>query len=91
MFCNSGHSEWQSFKALHRKSGYESAEQEQYRYAIFQSNMKRAAELHKLNPEANFGMNKFSDLVRTQHACAQQHTGIDSALAVMALASGLPR
>ena len=36
---------------------------ESYRFQIFQSNMKRAAELHRLNPEANFGMNKFSDLV----------------------------
>lgn len=60
----SGHSEWQSFKTLHNRR-YESAEMEQYRFQIFQSNMKRAAELHKLNPSANFGMNKFSDLVRT--------------------------
>lgn len=49
------------FKLTHSRK-YESAEHEAHRFAIFTENMIRAAELQKLNPEATFGMNMYSDL-----------------------------
>jgi len=49
------------FKAQWNKT-YESAEMEEYRFGIFKANMQRAAELQKLNPTAEFGVTRFSDL-----------------------------
>jgi len=41
---------------------YESDAHEAHRFVIFKANMVRAAELQKLNPEATFGVNAFSDI-----------------------------
>jgi len=44
------------------KKIYQSPQHEEHRFAIFKENMEKAAELNKLNPEAHFGVNQFSDL-----------------------------
>lgn len=59
------HGHWQKFKAEHNKV-YASKEHELNRFNIFQSNLARAAELQRLNPEASFGVTKFSDLHPTE-------------------------
>ena len=51
------HAEWAHFKAVHQKK-YATKELEAHRFSLFTENMRIAAELHKKNPEATFGMNK---------------------------------
>jgi len=51
---------WASFKATHRKSY--SSDEETRRRVFFKKNMHQAAAAQKLNPEATFGVTRFSDL-----------------------------
>lgn len=53
--------DWATFKARFGKS-YPTQTEEIFRFDIFTENMKRAAELQAGNPEATFGITKFSDL-----------------------------
>jgi len=57
--------QFEAFKTQFNKK-YESPEHEAHRFELFQANMKRAAELNKLNPEAKFGVTQFSDLHPTE-------------------------
>jgi C1A family cysteine protease len=41
---------------------YASQDEREHRFRIFTDNMKKSADLEKMNPNARFGMNKFSDL-----------------------------
>jgi len=53
--------EFETFKRKHLRK-YPSPQHEQYRFNVFKSNMARAAELNRLNPEAKFGVTRFADL-----------------------------
>ena len=55
---------WSSFKATYNKQY--SGSDESVRRAIFTRNLLRASELEKQNPEAQFGMNAFSDLTEAE-------------------------
>jgi len=56
---------FEHFKRQHRRS-YATPELEAHRFGIFQSNVRRAAELQRLNPSASFGANRFADLHPTE-------------------------
>lgn len=60
------------FKAKHGRV-YDSPREEAIRRRVFETNMKRANELAKLNPLAQFGMNEFADL--EQHEFQRTHAG----------------
>jgi C1A family cysteine protease len=55
------HEQWNSFKSTYGKV-YESPAHEAHRFTLFKQNLQIAAELHKKNPEATFGVNEFTDL-----------------------------
>lgn len=59
--------DWSTFKARYNKA-YPSEAEESLRFEFFTENMKRAAELQTENPEATFGITKFSDLSKEEFA-----------------------
>jgi cathepsin F len=52
---------WKEFKTRFAKE-YETAEEEQQRYAVFKSNLKLAAEYDAADAKASYGVTKFMDL-----------------------------
>jgi len=58
-------SQFLSFQQQYHKV-YETAGEFEYRFQIFQENLKRAAENQKKNPLARFGVTKFSDLTQEE-------------------------
>jgi C1A family cysteine protease len=49
------------FQSKYTRS-YASQDEREHRFRIFSDNMKKSADLERLNPNARFGMNQFSDL-----------------------------
>jgi C1A family cysteine protease len=47
---------------------YATQDEREHRFRIFSDNMKKSADLEKVNPNAKFGMNKFSDLSHEEFA-----------------------
>jgi len=61
--------EQQKFLEFQKKYNkvYSSHEEFQYRYQVFKTNLKKAAEHQQKNPKATFGVTKFSDLTDEEH------------------------
>jgi hypothetical protein len=56
------HEQWNQFKATYGKV-YESPAHEAHRFNLFKENLAIAAELHRKNPEATFGVNAVSERI----------------------------
>jgi len=59
--------EFNAFKLKYNRS-YKTADEEEYRFGIFQENMNKAVQLSELNPMATFGVNLYADISSTEFA-----------------------
>jgi len=58
-------SQFSSFKTKYNRN-YATVEENNHRFRIFKENIAKSERLNKLNPRAQFGVNKFSDLSETE-------------------------
>ena len=56
---------FENFKAQYGRK-YADAKEEAYRFTVFAENMKKAAQLMKVNPHAVFGVNDFADMTAAE-------------------------